>query len=223
MGSVMLGRHRLLVVAAAGWVAAILLAVPVALADSTLPGEAAIVRAVQEAPGWLEPAARGARAITTTEAVLLAGAALAAILFAGRLRFAAAALAIGLVVLPIAQGGLKEVVDRPRPTEAQVDVRDGWTSPSFPSGHVMSGTLLFTYLAVSPAFRSRLSTRAAATIRGVAIAVIVLNALANVYMGVHWPTDVVAGLLLGGGLGLAVVWLEGMFQHRRPVASGEHR
>ena len=200
-------EERLTSLAIGGWMAGGVLAVLVALADGPLPGEVALTEALQAIPG-LEPVSRAVRAMTTTEAVLLAGAAFAAVLFFARMRQAALVFAIGLVLLPLAQGGIKEIVDRPRPEPAQVDVRDDWTSPSFPSGHVMSGTFLYVFLAMSPAIRRRLQAPVRDVVRIGAFVIVAVNAVANVYMGVHWPTDVLAGLLFGGGLALWVVAAE---------------
>jgi membrane-associated phospholipid phosphatase len=198
----------LLAFAAITWVAGIALSVGVVAADGPARGDVRLTRAVQAWPDWLEPAARVLRSVTGTEIILIAGFAFAAVLFIARMRAAALALALGMILLPIAQGGTKQLVDRERPDPAVVEVRDDWTSPSYPSGHVMSGTLFYAYLALSRAAQRRLDPWMKDIVRLGAVAIIAGNAVANVYMGVHWPTDVLGGLLFGSGLACAVVSLE---------------
>lgn len=199
---------RLAIGAAGAWIVGAILAIPIARADGPIAGDIRLAELVQASPDWLEPIARAFRALTTTEAVLIAGVALAVILFAARLRTAAAIFALGLLLLPLAQSGIKDIVDRPRPDVSEIEVRDDWTSPSFPSGHVMSGTFLYTFFALSPGVRRRLQPRLRKGVTIAAVAIIAGNAVANVFMGVHWPTDVLAGLLFGGGLAMGVVALE---------------
>jgi len=160
-----------------------------------LPGDERITDAVQRVPG-LELPSRVVRALTGTQLVLVLGALCVIALWLARLRREAVALGIALLILPFAQAGLKEIVDRPRPDPALVDRRTGFSSESFPSGHVMSGTLLYGYLLVlllatgDP--RQAPWTRVAAAL----LALLLLgNLFANVYMGVHWPTDVLGGML----------------------------
>src|ERR1043166_1233044 len=69
-------------------------------------------------------------------------------------------------------------------------------SSSFPSGHAMSATVVYStvaYLATrlqkTPA--ARLATRATAA------ALIVLICFSRVYLGVHYPSDVLAGMIVG--------------------------
>ena len=189
-------RRRLALLVAA-WVvvfgAAVALSIGAAARDR-LPGDQAVMDAVQGLPGWLEPIAEGVRAVTATEVVLVVGVAAAAVLWFTGHRGHAAGLAAGLVVLPLLQAGIKDVVDRPRPDPALVDIRAGFSSPSFPSGHVMSGTYLYGYLLAFALLRWGREVAG----RGVAAAlavVILLNGFANVYEGVHWPSDVVGGYL----------------------------
>lgn len=192
----------------AAWLGGAGLAVAAAFADGPLPGDVGVTRAVQELPAWLEAAARGVRALTTTEAILIAGFVLAAVLYGARLRGVAVALAAGLIVLPLVQGGVKDAVDRPRPDSTEVDVRDDWTSESYPSGHVLSGTYLYAFVALSPGMGARFTPRVRRGIRWGAIVLVAGNAVANVYMGVHWSTDVAGGLLFGGGLACLALALE---------------
>lgn len=102
----------------------------------------------------------------------------------------AAACAVGTVV----QQGLKAALDRPRPTWP--DPVDSAHFAAFPSGHAMTATVvcglllwLLRLYGVGPALWRT----------GVAIAVVsvVGVGVTRIWNGVHWPTDVVGGWLLG--------------------------
>ena len=95
---------------------------------------------------------------------------------------------------------LKEVVRRARPVlDEPVEVAHGY---SFPSGHATNTALMTTVLVllVWPALRSR-GLRVAAV--SAAALLTVLTAVDRVMLGVHYPSDVVAGMLLGVGFALA--------------------
>ncbi|MEW6232863.1 MAG: phosphatase PAP2 family protein [Chloroflexota bacterium] len=91
--------------------------------------------------------------------------------------------------------GLKDFFHTPRPTIEQVWLAtppDG--SYAFPSGHTQNAAVLWSYLAGH--YRRWPSIAAA-------IVVIPLVALSRLYLGAHWPVDVVGGIAIGIGL----VWL----------------
>ena len=95
---------------------------------------------------------------------------------------------------------LKEVVRRARPVlDEPVESAHGY---SFPSGHATNTALMTTVLVllVWPALRSR-GLRIAAV--STAAVLTVLTAVDRVMLGVHYPSDVVAGMLLGVGFALA--------------------
>jgi membrane-associated phospholipid phosphatase len=97
-------------------------------------------------------------------------------------------------------------VHRPRPDAALVHVirhTNGW---SFPSGHVIFFTWFLAYLLL---ILGRPHLPRPAFIAGWVLLGIVLGAVVvgRVYTGEHWPSDVLAGLLLGAGwtlLGLSI-------------------
>jgi membrane-associated phospholipid phosphatase len=108
------------------------------------------------------------------------------------------------VVLPLLQAGIKNAVDRPRPSAELVEHRSTFASESFPSGHAMSGTVLFllvvlALVALVPNRRLRLAGSAAS---GVILAV---SMVGDLYLGMHWLSDVLGGLLWGGVLAAATV------------------
>jgi membrane-associated phospholipid phosphatase len=89
------------------------------------------------------------------------------------------------------------------------DVLDGaGLHNSFPSGHMVRTVVVYGLLAfvIRRLARSRV-VRALAV--PVGIAIIVLMAFDRIYLDVHWESDVIGGLLLGGiALVSATVWLD---------------
>ena len=185
--------------------AAIALAVLAAL-DDRLPGDLSATSAVQDWPFPGEPFADVLRLLSGTEVVAGVGAALAVIAWLAGRRRPALALAAGLALMVLFQFAVKEVVDRPRPPPDLVDLRAGFTSPSFPSGHTMSPSYLYGFLATAT-FAFPLTARVRIAVTGVVVAFLVLGGLANVWLGVHWTSDVVGGYLWASAVLVPTAWI----------------
>lgn len=88
---------------------------------------------------------------------------------------------------------VKDYVARLRPTMDPLVTAQGY---SFPSGHALNSTVTYGLLAlVTWRTRLRLAVRRAAVVGGVVIPIFV--GLSRIALGVHWPTDVLAGWLAG--------------------------
>lgn len=91
---------------------------------------------------------------------------------------------------------LKMIFMTPRPFEVLPDIAGKRihtaTGYSFPSGHTQGAASFFTALALR--IRKRWFTV-------LAIFLMIAVAVSRVYLGVHWPVDVLGGLLIGTGLG----------------------
>ena len=199
--------ERLLASTVALWLA--LLALSIALATlasihDTLPGDTGTASWLQGLPFPGESLADTVRSITSTEVVLAGGGALALLLWLRGYRLEALVFAAALIVLPLLQAGIKEIVDRPRPTADLVELRGAFSSPSFPSGHVMSATYFYGFL-LFLALSSPLPSPARAALAAVAATVLALTGPVNVWLGVHWPSDALGGYAWGALLLLPVV------------------
>lgn len=113
-----------------------------------------------------------------------------------------------LAILSLAGGsllssGLKLFFDRARPD--LVDPIDRVFTASFPSGHAMLSTVVWLTLALIGA--SLLERMAVKVWLLVAAAVLIFAiGLSRVYLGVHWPSDVIAGWALGAAWA-SLCWL----------------
>jgi len=90
------------------------------------------------------------------------------------------------------QAGLKELAQRPRPELWPRLIVEG--SFSFPSGHAMASAAFYALLARDVAVH-RPEWRRQAYTAGALLALFV--GFGRLYLGVHWPTDVLAGWTLG--------------------------
>jgi undecaprenyl-diphosphatase len=119
---------------------------------------------------------------------------------------------------------LKMIIDRPRPEVFPWRVPHAGAA-SFPSGHSMTAMVAYAALAyliarLAPPGPVRWLTA------GTAAAVIVLVGASRVYLGVHYPTDVIAGFAAGAGwvafcaLGVAALRY---FRGRKPDVEAQER
>ncbi|MFL5488453.1 MAG: phosphatase PAP2 family protein [Gemmatimonadaceae bacterium] len=94
----------------------------------------------------------------------------------------------------VLDGVLKLGFNRPRPSIFVSDVRT--FSSSFPSGHAMSAAVVYTTVAYLAA---RLHQRRWARwlVMIAAFILVALIAISRLYLGVHYPSDVIAGLAIG--------------------------
>ncbi|WP_041913122.1 phosphatase PAP2 family protein [Helicobacter mustelae] len=91
---------------------------------------------------------------------------------------------------------LKHIFQRPRPaTNGELYLAHGF---SFPSGHALAAALFYGLLAFLLCF-SKASTRAKTAGAVFLLFWIFLMMYDRVYLGVHYPTDVLGGFLLGMG------------------------
>lgn len=162
-------------------------------------------------PLWLEIVMRDITALGSTTVLTLITAAVVGFLVMDRKAGAAA-----FVVAAVAGGGalsylLKIGFDRPRPDLVAhlVDVH----TLSFPSGHAMGAAV--TYLTLAALIvRTERRRRLKAYVLTVAVTLTLMIGLSRIYLGVHWPTDVLAGWCAGSAWAL-ICWLVALWLQRR--------
>ena len=114
------------------------------------------------------------------------------LLLAFRRPWGATFFAVASLLSVLAVQVLKHTVGRARPTDILVAVDTG----SFPSGHTANAATMAVVLGI-------LFPRVWVWCAGVAWAV--LMAVSRTYLGAHWLSDTIGGLLLGAGVAI-IVW-----------------
>ena len=224
-----LGRHELMLLLGMAVSAGLILAFAL-LAGEVIEGEtAAFDRAVLLAlrvagdpgtplgPPWLRNAARDVTALgSVTVLSLITAVALGFLLLQGKR-------GASLLVLLSVGGGmaisslLKNQIGRERPDI--VPHGDIVFTASFPSGHsLLSAVVFLTLGAMLARFVER--KRQKAYVLVVAMTVTLLGGSSRVYLGVHWPTDVLAGWCVGAGWA-ALCWMVALWLQRRGAVEAE--
>jgi undecaprenyl-diphosphatase len=139
------------------------------------------------------------------------GAAVIFIWLAGRPRTALILMAASLLGIGIAQS-TKYVVKRERPDVAwRLITRP--KSPSFPSSHALNTMALYGSLALltSRLLRRRM-IQALVLVGGFTLPLVI--GISRIYLGVHYPSDVLAGWTAGLACALLALWTEQRWSER---------
>jgi undecaprenyl-diphosphatase len=167
-------------------------------------------------PRWVEEAMRDLTALGSTSVLALI---LLSVIF--YLLLAGKAKAALFIFVAVAGGQLlasllKLGVDRPRP-DLVSHLAEVYTL-SFPSGHAMLSAV--TYLTLGSLLARVLPGRILKTyVLAVAVVATLLVGISRVYLGVHWPSDVLAGWCAGSAWAM-LCWLVSRWALPRAPAHG---
>lgn len=175
---------------------------------------------IPEGPAWLKQAmiditALGGETVLTIVVIATVG------FLALRRHWLTAGLVLGGTISGSwAVGLVKTLVGRPRP--ALIDhIVQVW-SASFPSGHAANSAII--YLTVTLLLAQIVEERAVRWyMMGTAILLVFAIGCSRVYLGVHWPSDVLAGWSFGTLWALGWWSIGGWFRMRRAEASAGQR
>jgi undecaprenyl-diphosphatase len=168
---------------------------------------------------WFEALMLEITFLGTGTVVLLLAAVVGVFLALTDHRWSAALLGAATVGGIVLNNLLKQLFDRPRPQVFAWGTHALTTS--FPSGHAMSaaavyGTLAYLAARLARRRRDRVAIYAAAAV------IILLVCATRVYLGVHYPSDVFAGLVVGlAWAGFCMAMLEAVRRMGRRRGGGE--
>lgn len=176
------------------------------------------LRSLDGGTGWFGTAMRDATALGSATVLTLVTLLAAGFLLSSRKPAAAAFLAFAIGLGALLAGLLKLAFARPRP-EFVAHLVDA-SGASFPSGHAMNSAVVYLTLGalLARAERRRLVRL---YLIGAAILLAVLVGVSRVYLGVHWPSDVVAGWCVGAAWALGCALAVRALQRARRVEPAE--
>ena len=167
-------------------------------------------------PRWLQEAARDLTALGGFTVLTLVVVISVALLLLHRRYLQAAVLAAAVFIGQFAAALTKDLVNRGRPD--LVPHLDLVYSSSFPSGHsTLSPIVYFTLAGILAAGEASRATKVLMV--GVAAFLVLCVGISRVYLGVHWPTDVLGGWAIG----TAVALLATLVLHRLAPHSARGR
>jgi undecaprenyl-diphosphatase len=145
-------------------------------------------------PSWLEEAARDITGLGGYAVLTLLTLATLAYLLLARKERAALLVIVAVVGGMMLSTALKMGFDRPRPDLVPYGARV--YTASFPSGHAMLSAVVYLTLGALLA-RIDARRRVKAFFLGFAVVLTLMVGVSRVYLGVHWPSDVLAGWCVG--------------------------
>ncbi|PZQ46110.1 MAG: phosphoesterase [Micavibrio aeruginosavorus] len=173
-------------------------------------------------PSWLAEMLRDISGLGGISILTLVTISAGFYLFMLQKRGAALYLIVSIIIGTLLSNALKYGFARPRP---ELVPHGSYTfTNSFPSGHSMMAALVYLSIGALLA-RSTQSAGLKIYFMATSIIITVLIGISRVYLGVHWPTDVVAGWVIGA-LCAVVFWLgewgwqERIFSRSTPSSQG---
>ena len=175
-------------------------------------------------PRWIEEVGRDFTALGGVAVIALLTCSVVAFFWLSSMQRAAVYVAIASLGSLVISSGLKQVFGRPRPNLVPHGAHV--YSSSFPSGHsTMAAAAYLTLGLVASQFVPR--RRLKVLFIGVAMFVTAAVGVSRVYLGVHWPSDVLAGWAIGLSWALicwvVAVWLQdhGVIEPEQEPMAGE--
>lgn len=199
-------RHELAWLAV-GLAACVLLLAFIVLAGRVMAGDTQaidtrILRAVRDpsnparvrGPAWMESALLDVTALGSTTVLTIIVVAVAGFLLLQARYRSALVIAVTAITAEVMNTVLKHLFMRPRPDV--VPHLRAVASSSFPSGHAMESAIIYLTLG---AMLMRVAERRATKLYCLVLAIVLtlLVGVSRVCLGVHYPTDVVAGWAFG--------------------------
>ena len=176
-------------------------------------------------PGWFEEMMRDFTALGGTGVLITVTLAVTGFLIIARKRQMALTVAVSVISGMLLSQTLKWGFARPRPD--LVPPLTQVYSQSFPSGHAMVSAVVYLTLGVLLA-RTPIRSAIKAYLLFIAILLTLIVGISRVYLGVHWPTDVLAGWAGGAAWALicwlAMLWLQsrGKVESDRSIVGGDN-
>lgn len=187
--------------------------------EETISFDRAVLLALREAdraenpvgPRWLEVALADITSLGGTVVLTLMVLVVAGFLLLARKYHATAYVLAASVGGALLTSALKFFFDRPRP-DVVVHLVDVSTT-SFPSGHALSAAAIYLTLG---ALVARVLPQPRLKIYTISVAVLLtmVIGISRIYLGVHWPTDVLAGWCMGSAWAITCWLVAGWFQRK---------
>jgi undecaprenyl-diphosphatase len=168
--------------------------------------------AVPVGPAWLGDAMLQFTALGSGFVLWLLTALAAGFLLAAKKRRSALVLFVSIALGMLLNTLLKDLFVRPRPELVAHLVQVQTTS--FPSGHAMNSAIVYLTMGGLLA-RSQRGRTVRIYLLAAAILLTVLVGISRVWLGVHWPSDVVAGWCVGAAWALGASMIARSLESRR--------
>ncbi|MFZ1427735.1 MAG: phosphatase PAP2 family protein [Geminicoccaceae bacterium] len=169
-------------------------------------------------PEWLESAVRDITALGGTTIITMMTLVTAGYLLMSGKRHAALLLIVSILGAGLLSFAIKAGIERPRP-ELFPHGTPVYTA-SFPSGHATGSAAAYLTLGALLA-RFQRQRRLKIYLMSVAVLLTLMIGVSRLYLGVHWPTDVLAGWTLGSCWALMCWTIARQLQRRGAVEPPE--